>query len=339
MKIRNSVLHACNLHALVVPIIIYIFCACSNDTKVILDFPINQKLMGRQIKAWDSLYNAYSIIKLDDKYILALRNDDNFVCICDDNFRIIKKYLRKGHGHNDWLAPLVTGQSTYIEGETYAYVLERGENKLFAVNLNSLSDTPIKIEDFSDKQLYGINYVYRTEDKKYIGSKLVELAELFTYDAKKNITQPIRIPSMDLSLFSANKFELSQTLATYSNTQEKLAVAYFSFPIIHILDDNGENPITLQFEKTIPKYTRKDAFSPHPYLVDICSTEDYIYILYDNPKYKQRMDILVINWSGTAVAHYEVPRLTCFTVDEDNDRFIGIQEDDMKGVGFEFSYK
>ncbi|WP_333615421.1 hypothetical protein [Bacteroides pyogenes] len=339
MKISSQFSHACKLHAWVMPIIIFVFCACSNDIKIISDFPINQKLKGRQIKALDSLYNAYSIIKLDSKYLLTLKGEDHFVCICDSNFRIIKKILKKGHGSNEWIAPLITGQSTNIKGETYAYVLERGENKLYAININSLSDTPIRIKDFSNKQLHGINAVYRTEDKKYIGSKLVELAELFTYDARNDIAQPIRIPSIDPSVFSANKFELSQTLTTYSNVQRKLAVAYFSFPVIHILDDDGENSITLQLKKDMPKYTRENAISPYSYLVDICSTKDYIYILYDNPEYKQRMNILVISWSGTAVALYDVPRLTCFTVDEDNKRFIGIQEDDTKGVGFEFKYK
>lgn len=339
MKINSLFSHACKLRAWVMLITIFVCGACSNDIKIISDFPINQKLNGHHIKALDSLYNAYSITKLEDKYLLTLKGEDNFVCICNNNFRIIKKCLKKGHGSNEWIAPLVTGQSTNIKGETYAYVLERDKNKLYAININSLLDTPIKIEDFSDKQLYGINYVYRTEDQKYIGSKLVELAEQFTYDTKNNITQPIRISSMDPSMFSANKFELSQTLATYSNARRKLAIAYFSFPVIHILDDNGKKSITLQLEKNMPKYTRKNAFSPHSYLVDICSTRDYIYILYDNPEYKQGMNILVISWSGTAVARYDVPRLTCFTVDEDNRRFIGIQEDDTKGVGFEFKYK
>lgn len=339
MKVKSLFFHACNLHAWIILIIICVCYACSNDTRIISEFPINQKLKGRPIKALDSLYNAYSIIKLDNKYLLTLKGEDKFLCICDNNFHIIKKCLKKGHGNNEWIAPLITGQSTYIKGETYAYVLERDKNKFYAVNINSLSDTRIKIEDFSSKQLYGISYVYRTEDKKYIGSKLVDLAELFTYDSRNNITQPIRISSMESSMFSANKFELSQTLATYSNAQRKLAVAYFSFPIIHILDDNGEYSITLQIEKNIPKYTNKNAIFPHSYLVDICSTKDYIYILYDNPKNKHGMNILVISWSGTAVARYDVPQLTCFTVDEDNKKFIGIQEDDTKGVGLEFKYK
>jgi|GEM_PF-5137554 len=68
MKIKSLFSHAYNLHAWVVFIIIFLCCACSNDIKTISDFPINQKLKGRQIKALDSLYNAYSIIKLDGKY-------------------------------------------------------------------------------------------------------------------------------------------------------------------------------------------------------------------------------------------------------------------------------
>ena len=308
MKNKFLISHACKLHAWVVPIVIFVLCSCSNDVNIISDFPINQKLKGHHIKALDSLYNAYSIMKLDDKYILTLKSKDNFLCVCDKDFHVMKKCLKRGHGSREWIAPLVTGQCTYIKGEIYAYVLERGANKLFAVNFNSRSDDPIEIENFYKERLYGINYVYRTEEKKYIGSKLVELAELFTYDAKSGISHLIQLPSMDPSLFSANKFELSQTIASYSHAQRKLAVAYFSF-------------------------------SPHSYVVDICSTKDYIYILYNNPSLKQRMNILVIRWSGTAVARYDVPRLTCFTVDEDNQRFIGILEDDTNGVGFEFKYK
>src|SRR3712207_537511 len=79
MKISSQFSHACKLHAWVMPIIIFVFCACSNDIKIISDFPINQKLKGRQIKALDSLYNAYSIIKLDSKYLLTLKGEDHFV--------------------------------------------------------------------------------------------------------------------------------------------------------------------------------------------------------------------------------------------------------------------
>lgn len=199
-------------------------------------------------------------------------------------------------------------------------------------------DTSIKKEDFPREKTPGISYVYRTESRKYIGSKLVEKAELFNYDAKNDIAKPIRISTMEPSVFSANKFELSQTMATYNEARRKLAVAYFSFPVIHIVDDNGENMITLQLEKQMPKYTRERTFSPHTYLVDICSTKDSIYILYDVPGYSQGMNILVVSWSGTPIARYDVPRLTCFTVDEDNSRFVGMLEDETKGVGVEFRY-
>lgn len=338
MKIRFF-FHAGKQPAWMMLILLYLFCACSNDIKNISEFPVHQKLNGIQIKAMDSLFNAYSIMKLDNKYLLTLKGEDDFLCVCDKDFRVIKKCLAKGHGRGEWKAPLVTGQGTIIKGETYAYVLEREKNDLYAVNVSSLSDASIKIEEFLRKKLPGISYVYRTENRKYIGSKLVESAELFTFDAKNSIAQPIRILSMDPSAFSANKFELSQTMATYSEAQRKLAVAYFSFPVIHIMDDNGENELTLQLEKQMPEYKRGDAFSPHTYLVDICSTKDYIYILYDVPKYEQGMNILVVSWSGTPVVRYDVPRLTCFTVDEDNGRFIGMLEDEKDGVGVEFKYK
>ncbi|MGN0068991.1 MAG: hypothetical protein ACI350_04605 [Prevotella sp.] len=278
-------------------------------------------------------------MKLDNRYLLAIKGEDDFVCICDSDFRVVGKCLKRGHGSHEWTAPLVTGQRADVKGKTGAYILERGESRLFAVNLDSLTDTPVKIEDFSNGQLYGINYVYRTGVGKYIGSRLGESAELFTYDAVRGIVQPVQIAAMAPSAFSANKFELSQTSATYSDAQEKLAVAYFSFPVIHILNDNGEDPVTLQLEKDMPEYTSMNASSPHVYLVDICSTEDYIYILYDNPEDSRKMNILAIGWNGAPAARYDVPRLTCFTVDEVNKRFIGLAEDDTAGVGFEFSYK
>ena len=97
MKINSLFSHACKLRAWVMLITIFVCGACSNDIKIISDFPINQKLNGHHIKALDSLYNAYSITKLEDKYLLTLQ------LLFTLNFTVnLHKYLNYIHYSNKY---------------------------------------------------------------------------------------------------------------------------------------------------------------------------------------------------------------------------------------------
>ncbi len=341
MEIKNLMAHACKLHAWLVVIFIGNFIvSCSNDIRVVKSFPIHEKLEGRHIASLDSLYNAYSIKKSGDNFVFSVRKEDFFLRIYDKNFRLIRTALPKGHGHGEWEAPLLTGQDININGKSYTCVLERTKASLYAVDLDGDSLETIKIEDLGKTKIQGANSVFLSaQDSSYIGAQQIKRTDLFTYHKNGDKVQLIEPQGIDPNIFSTDEFVLSQVQMTYNEEQEKVAVAYFTFPLIHIMDKNGENGITLQLDKELPQYTKETVAEAFFYNLNLCSTKNNIYVLYDNPQKKQEMSILVFDWDGQPVACYDVPRLICFVVDENNHRFIGILEDETNGVAFEFKYK
>jgi len=339
MKITARLIHALNSSAWIAVIIACCSCiSCDRDIKVVSDFPVDRQLKGQHIKKLDSLFTAYSITKIADRFAISIKKEKYFLCVCDDNFNILHKTLKKGNGHNEWLAPMLTGQTTNINNTSHALVLERERNRLYAVNVNNPASEPIILKDFSKDNLHNINYVYTYETDKYIGGRMLEQCELFDYDAKKHETDAIVPHHIDPALFSADRHSLSQTLATYNDRQKAMAVSYFTFPIISLISAKDKKDRTLQIGQEVPSYTKQNVSEPHFYFLDICSTDNNIYVLYDDPEFKEEMSILAFDWEGTAIARYRVPRLTCFTVDESHKRFVGIKEDDTEGVFFEFRF-
>lgn len=311
--------------------------SCSEKRRVITSYPIEKELVGKRLVEFDSLYNAYGVSVFGDDLVFSLIHSDDFLYVYDMQNHKGHYSIRKGHGNDEMLAPLVTGQQLEINGKDFVCIQERGTNILYGVDLSSMATNMIKIADFSaNSRKQSIIYAYKTSDKSYIGSSVAESSKLFVYKDNKMVT--IQPPLVDSTMFEANKFELSQTRSTYSDVQGKMATGYFSFPMVIITDNRGENNVTIQLDGEMPKYTKANREAPYQYIIDICSTEEHFFVLYDNPNNAKQMEILVFSWDGSPVAKYSVPRLTCFTIDKKAKRFVGLMEDDKDGVCCEFLY-
>lgn len=329
-----------NLHALAFIVTVCILgTSCTKEVKVITEFPATKKLESRHIAELDTLYTAYAVTKVGDKFAFTVKKKSKFLYVYNEDFTPYGSMLEKGNGHNEWFAPLITGQLTSVNGKPYACVLERSGHTLYAVNLNGQATERIKLADFKSKELTDISYAYKTGENDFIGANQGEQTELFTYNNSNGKTSVIQPQGIDPAIFAADKFGLSQTLSTYNDGLGKIAVAYFSFPLLCIMNGDGSGCITVQLGETLPKYDAESAADSHFYFSDICSTKDRVYVLYDDPENADQMSILGFDWEGNPVARYCVPRLTCFTVDESNKRFIAIQEDDTNGICFEMKYE
>lgn len=310
------------------------FCAisCTNDPIVIESFPVEKELSGEHIKALDTLKRIYGIKCLDDKYYVSSKNEEYFVTVFDGDFNQQCKLLKRGHGHNEWMAPLVTGQLHPDEDSSFLYVLERESDVLYTIDTTSQKAT--KVIDFPSCDLSGISYVYKTNDHQFIGGRMTDEGELFLYDADRKKIEEISSSKIEKEIFSAGKFELSQTISTFNAKQKTMAVGYFNFPLIDITD--GVSHTTLQIGNHFPTYDKESISDAHFYVVDICSTDSNIYILYDDPVLEDEMSILVLDWDGIGKARYHVPRLVCFTVNASGDNIIGVKEDDSSGLCYSF---
>lgn len=313
--------------------------SCSKHTKVVTKFPIDKKLESQHVATLDTLYTAYAVTKLGDKFVFTVKKKEKFLYIYNEDFTPFGCTLKKGNGHNEWFAPSVTGQEITLDGKQYACVLERSNHTLYAVNLNDMNSERIWLTDFKSKNLNDISYAYKTGENNFIGAEQAEQTDLFVYDKSSGKAEVIQPQGIDPAIFTADKFGLSQTLSAYNDGQGKLTVAYFSFPLLCIMNSDGSSCTTVQVGKTLPKYSSESDMDNDFYFQDMCSTQERIYALYDDHENKDEMSILVFEWDGSPVARYRVPRLTCFAVDENNKRFIAIQEDDSDGVCIELKYE
>ena len=309
--------------------------SCTSDVRYVMEFPVEEQLVGSHIKHLDTMYTSYSVTKLSDKYVFGIKRDEYLFCVYDDSLNFLYKMMRYGKGHGEWIAPMPTGQMLQLEGKTYASFLERQHNILYGVNLDDPISSPIKMEDFNHTKLYETSNIYCIEDYLYIGTCLQTQCDIVLHNAKNQDVTVLQPKSMSSELFAPNPFELSQTLTTYSDKRKTLAIAYFNFPRITIISTDGTKNITLQIGRHMPQYTNHDFQEPYYYFVDMCSTDNKIYALYDNPEKPDEMSILVFDWDANPVARYHTPRLVCFTVDEDNNRFIAQVENDTHCTWFE----
>ena len=309
--------------------------SCTSDVKYVMEFPVNEQLVGCHIEQLDSMYTSYSVTKLSDKYVFGIKRDEYLFRVYDDSLKFLYKMMRYGKGHGEWIAPMPTGQILPLEGKTYAGFLERGNNMLYAINLDDPTSPSIKVEDFNQTKLYGTNNIYSIGNRQYIGTCLETQCDVVLHNTKNQTITILQPKAMPSELFASNPFELSQSLTTYSDKHQTLAISYFNFPRINIISVNGTQNITLQIGKQMPQYTNQDSKEPHYYFVDICSTDSKIHALYDDPERPDEMSILVFDWHANPIARYHVPRLACFTVDEENNRFIAQAEDDSHGAWFE----
>ena len=127
--------------------------SCTSDVRYVMEFPVEEQLVGSHIKHLDTMYTSYSVTKLSDKYVFGIKRDEYLFCVYDDSLNFLYKMMRYGKGHGEWIAPMPTGQMLQLEGKTYASFLERQHNILYGVNLDDPISSPIKMEDFNHTKL------------------------------------------------------------------------------------------------------------------------------------------------------------------------------------------
>lgn len=339
-KSKNTRFHFSNARYVWGMLLLSIALLACDKVKKVSSFPIDKPLKGSHIAQLDTLLHAYAIMKAGDQYLFYVKKEPHFVYVFDRNLTLRTKALRQGHGQGEWIAPMPTGQMATVNGRPYACVLERETHTLYGIDLSNPESPAVKIEDFSQSGLSQINYVFRTGDGRFIGSAQdKEMSELFVFRKNPPEVRMVNPADIDPKLFDADKFGLSQTRGTFNERQGKMADCYFTFPLIHITDAQGEGGRTIQIGNSLPAYTAKNAPDAHFYFNDICSTDTRLYLLYDDPEKPDETSILVFDWDGNPMARYRTPRLVCFTVDEAHQRFIAIPEDDSHGICFEFPYR
>lgn len=317
--------------------IIFLLSACTNSKHDAVDkFPVDKQLKGERVTKLDSCFACYGVMYNDGYYVFTQKGNFAFR-IFDASFNGINQVCARGNGENEWLAPYATGQFDTRNEQKSFYALERPTHTLRLCTLSN--GDRVDVEDFSGMDIADLRYVFCTGDKKYIGSQDEDERKLFCYDANAKKLTEFEHEGAETGECKAGKQDLLQTLATYNAEKRKLAVTYFSFPLLVIRSSEGDVVKTVRIGKDWPLYTDKNFEDANMWIVGVSSDDENVYLLYDDPALPNEMSVLVFDWEGTPVARYHIARAMAIAVNKDNHTILAINEDESNGVCSIYKYQ
>lgn len=314
------------------------FSSCSKEFDVVERFQIERKLAGNRVKALDSVFTAFAVRNCGGNIVFAQKRDEYHLLVGDGALSKFHPLLRNGHGNSEWIAPMLTGESSIVDGKKYVNVLERSSNKLYAVDIADECSGRVLLANLNKSDLPGIRNVFCLADGGFIGVTDADLCQPFVLKSKSAKATLLDV-GLDKKLLAADSQRLSQCLSTYNAKAHKLAMAYYAFPVLVIMSEDGIQTARLQIGEEMPDFTGTQDFEYPDYFLDICSTDNYIYALYQEPKSSNETNILVFRWSGEPIAKFTTPSMKSFTVDERKSIFVGLMENENEGVCAVFKFR
>ena len=308
---------------------------CDTQTNRIVEkYPLEKSLKAKNVNKTDSLYTMYAVVTDGNNFIFSQKKKARFFVTTDNSLNITGELCPAGNGHGEWNAPIATGQFGKQGSTPCAYILERSTHSLYMQPTNG--NNPTLIESFKSKDITSIRYAFKTSDNSFAGALDDDKCEFFTYRKTDKHVETFEHPIPNTDKMGNMSHILLQTLATYNDNDGKIAICYFTFPLIVVRDSEGKIEQTIQVEKTLPQYTDDNAVEPHFCFKAIKSDSKYIYALYSPSEQSAKEYILVFSWAGDAVAKYAISPSMDFAVDSRNSRFVAI--DDETGRCVEYKY-
>ena len=310
-------------------VLMFTVCGCQWKRDAVVEFPVERNLDGFQLHDLDSLSSAYTVSFVAGHYIFTQR-DSFFFSVYDKNFRKVFETARKGHGSNEWMAPCITGQAVDKGGISYFYVLERPSHKLFMFPVVD-NGQPIMVEDFGKIDEKDLRYAFQLTSTSFIGSLDNKECDFFVYDKRTDRVNIIKQKELDFSSLKGDAHLVSQTISSYNPIAKKVAIAYFSYPLLVIRNLEGKVEKEVRFGDW-PQYSQDNIGDAPDYALEIESDEENIYILYDDNKRKDKMCVLVFDWEGNPKERLYINRSIAFAVNTQDNVIIAINEDAENGV-------
>ena len=339
IKFSNYMRICQNRHILMAALCLACMTSCDDNTIVVCDFPEEQLLTAVMADTPSELYKAYSVSLFNNRYVFS-KKGNYFLTLTDSDFSSYHEVLRKGHGENEWTAPMLTGQQVTINGKELVCILERSSGVLYAADIEDSIPDRTQLADLNKMGIHNARNVFLLHDGKIVGQRDAKKCEWFICndtDTKASVLNS----GNDDDLFQYNPQILSQGLTAYHEASKTFVQTFFAYPLLCFLDEDCNVRKRIQLCKQMPTYTENTAIEPFNYIVDIFPSDKYIYILFDNPERKtpDTMHILVFDWDANPVAKLQVGRSLAFAVDEKRSTILAINENDEKGSCSIYSFE
>ncbi len=298
-----------------------LFFSCENNREsVVTKFPQTISLEATPVSGMDKYPDILSVTTAADKFVCRSRGE-YFYYVFDSNFKLESQVARKGHGNKEFLAPLFSGQYLQEQGKDYIYLLERPQRSLYKVNLHDERDVTSIIK-LPIGQKIEPRYLFVVDDR-FIGANDDKDCKVFVYD---DLRKKCVVKEQTYANGKSHDRELYQSLATYNPISRKLAVSFFNLPQMDIRDADGDMLRTIYVDGK-PQF--KERLSDTQYFSCICSTDKYIYALYDGYAELERQGkcaVLVFDWQGNPIVKYIIDSSSYIAVDVKNKRILSVAD-------------
>ena len=244
----------------------------------------------------EDLASAMSLNYLGDKFIVSFSRDTLLLGIVDTAFQLKNRFVRRGRGPGELLAPYVTGQYSSINGESLVNIFDRASNRMLYYSIDSLGKERLVKSDSLSLNRGDMRIVFQTTEG-FWGILDNNSQSIFTTDST----------GKQLDLHEIHKYNRKpddfQSMTTAHPSCVKFALAYFSIPRIDIIDLNGELLHAVDFKASLmgPRPDEDD-----DYFLDIRSTTESIYALLNYSDYQDI--VLCLDWDGNLKGSFGIAK-------------------------------
>lgn len=291
---------------------------------VIEDFPWTKNWEGDSINSFDEELGITGLYDAGDFILCAShRTDYHFSVYSKNEHHKLKDIFKVGRGAGEFIAPAYFSQYQTVDEETKIWILERALNRFFKINLNrTIAHDSLYIEEEYDLSAFrnsDYRAMYLLEDNLFFATE-------DQHDCKHVFLRPVEkekeiIPPAFQFPKRPDIHEISQVISTKHPTESYIASAFFNFPQIDLLNEQGRYK-TIFYPKVI--YPRETTMNQRDdeYFNHICCDTNFIYALYNptNQDNNSDSEILIFSWQGEAVGKCVIPFATFIFIDRQNNR-------------------
>lgn len=270
-----------------------------------------------------------SINMAGDYIMAAVYKSPYLFSVYNRNYELVDTIVPKGHGSDEMMSAIYSGQWEGEVGNPSVRVFEPGANKFLKLNIAPYSGAEL-VGALPTNENLSPSRVLQTQDSTLIGVNLAPGGQstLFRYNIPdKSLT----FATDNLTFNPEAAFYTSQCGLAVSEDGENIATSYISIPLICLYDKDFKLLKKIFIGPEIDTSTVKTDDHYNGF-INIEYVGDKIAALYMNVTEKNANKLLVFDKDGTPLASYGIGNSIGICIDSHSGRMISLVYDDDAGL-------
>lgn len=327
--------------------------SCKNHITEVIEFDsfeIEKDIVAQDAK-WINNYSSISPQIIDSiLFLIDMYNENYFYFYNLNNHELLTSFGNRGKGPDEYYDLPESKEFSYKEGEkVFFYLMGRGKgriNEISKINLlESLMSGKMVIEEKIEIS-YKIpsNFIFNLDDSIYVGSGRDERGTIFLYNVERDSIfkwqKRTKLKGFG-TVHEKSKFLVNNEHIKVSPDRKRIVSRLTYLKRIHIYDNEGDiirilidkNNKGLDLSSRIPTCKSNDFYGHH----SISSKHILVYnSSYNRVEYNQINEIYIFDYSGNAIAKFNLDRFIyglvmdwntnrLYGYDNENDHFVFYQ--------------